>query len=416
MQSSESIWDVAVVGAGAAGLMAATSAATAGARTLLIDRRRKVGAKILISGGTRCNVTNAEVSEAHFNADSLPFVRNVLRQFPPEEARRFFERNGVALKLEPTGKYFPVSDSARDVLAALLGACERAGVEMAREVTVDAARRAADDFALETSTGEIRARSLVLCTGGLSYPQTGSDGLGYGIARALGHSIVRTCPALTPLTSSAAPHAPLSGVTLDAELTLWVDGRRDVSFENSLLFTHKGYSGPAALDISRHWVRRGWDAASVEVRANWLPGRMAEDLHEIWLAEARRAPARKAANLLGAWLPARLAEAIVAVASPDPDLAIGRATRDERRAAVDAATSMRLPVDGVHGYGKAEVTAGGVALAEIVARSMASKVCPGLFLAGEIVDVDGRLGGYNFQWAWSSGWVAGRSAATATRV
>jgi predicted Rossmann fold flavoprotein len=391
--------------------MAAISAATAGARTLLLDRRRKVGAKILISGGTRCNVTNAEVSERDFNTPSLPFVRNVLRQLTPEETRAFFERHGAPLKLEPTGKYFPVSDSARDVLAALLRACDASGAELRREVTVERVEPVDGGFALRGNAGELRARTIVLCTGGLSYPQTGSDGVGYLIARSLGHSIVRTSPALTPLTAAGAEHAALAGVTLPARLTLWVDGRKDVAFTGSFLFTHDGYSGPVALNLSRHWVRRGWDASRVEVRASWAPDREAGQLQDEWLSEARRAPARKAVNLLASWAPARLAGVLVEACGVDPDLAVGQASRDERQRLINAVSDTRLPVTGVKGYGKAEVTAGGVALDEVVARTLESKLRPGVFFAGEILDVDGHLGGFNFQWAWSSGWVAGRAAA-----
>jgi predicted Rossmann fold flavoprotein len=224
---------VAVVGAGAAGLMAAWSAATHGARVLLLDRRRKIGAKILISGGTRCNVTNADVRETDFNAPSMPFVRNVLRQFPPERARAFFERHGVALKLEPTGKYFPVSDSARDVLAGLLRAVESAGVEIRREALVTGAEWADGRFRLRTGDGEVEARSLVLCTGGLSFPETGSDGTGYRIAEGFGHRIARTSPALTPLLTAGGEHAELAGVTLPVRLTLRVDGREAVTVEGS---------------------------------------------------------------------------------------------------------------------------------------------------------------------------------------
>lgn len=406
---------VVVVGAGAAGLLAAVSSARHGAPTVLLDRRRKVGAKILISGGTRCNVTNVEVRETDFNTPSLPFVRNVLRELPPERARAFFEEHGVALKLEPTGKYFPVSDSARDVLAGLLRACDCAGVDLRREVLVETARYERDRFVLGTTAGPIEASALVVCTGGLSFPETGSDGTGYEIARSFGHRVVRTSPALTPLVAEPALHAELSGVALPATLTVRVDGRAAVSRSGSLLFTHTGYSGPVALDVSRHWLRRRWDAAAggVELRASFVPELSSDELERAWLDEARRAPSRKATSLLGALLPNRLATFLVTTATGDADLTLGRATRDDRRAVVRAVVDSRLPVSDVAGYGKAEVTAGGVALDEVVARSLESKLRPGLFFAGEILDVDGYIGGFNFQWAWSSGWVAGRSAARA---
>lgn len=410
MTSGDARLPVVVVGAGAAGLLAAIAAACDGARTLLLDRRRKIGAKILISGGTRCNVTNVEVRENDFNTASLPFVRNVLRQFPPDETRAFFERHGVALKLEPTGKYFPESDSARDVLAGLLRALDASGAELRREVLVTGARHRDRGFSIETEHGEIEARALVLCTGGLSYPETGSDGVGYEIARALGHHVSRTSPALTPLLAREAIHADLSGVTLAAALTLWVDGRKALAREGSFLFTHTGYSGPVALDVSRHWIRRGWEADRVELRASFAPERTADELHDEWLAEAKRAPSRKVANWLGSFLPNRLAEAIVASAA-SIDLTLGRATRDARHRVIASVTEMALPVTDVAGYRKAEVTAGGVPLDEVRAKTLESKIVPGLFFAGEILDVDGYIGGYNFQWAWSSGVVAGRAAA-----
>jgi predicted Rossmann fold flavoprotein len=399
---------VVVVGAGAAGLFAAIAAAEAGAPTLLLDRRRKVGAKILISGGTRCNVTNVDVRETDFNAPSLPFVRNVLRQFTPDETRAFFERHGVALKLEPSGKYFPASDSARDVLAGLLRALDASSAELRTEVLVSGARAVDDGFVVETEAGDLSAAALVLATGGLSFPETGSDGLGYTIARRLGHRIERTSPALTPLAASSGRHAGLSGVALPARLALWVDGRKRVERTGSLLFTHRGYSGPVALDISRHWVHAGWESARVELRASFLPDLARAALEAEWHAEARRAPSRKVANWLAERLPARLAETLLA---GTPDLTFGRATRDERRSVLDAVLEAPLPVTGVLGYGKAEVTAGGIALDEVRARTMESKIVPALYFAGEILDVDGYIGGFNFQWAWSSGVVAGRAAA-----
>jgi predicted Rossmann fold flavoprotein len=402
---------VVVVGAGAAGFLAAISAARHGARVLLLDRRRKVGAKILISGGTRCNVTNAEVRESDFNTPSPPFVRNVLREFPPDRARAFFEDCGVALKLEPTGKYFPTSDSARDVLAGLLRAAEAAGVDLRREVLVTAARYEHDRFRLDTDAGPVDAAAVVLCTGGLSYPETGSDGVGYNLARGFGHSIVRTSPALTPLLADPAPHAELAGVALPARLVVRAGGRATATREGALLFTHTGYSGPVALDVSRHWIRRGWDAPSVELRASFVPHHSAESLEAAWLDEARRAPRRKVANLLSDIVPNRLAAFLVASAAHDADLTLGAATRETRRRILAVTLDCALPVTGVAGYRKAEVTAGGVALSEVVARTLESKLRPGLYFAGEILDVDGFIGGFNFQWAWSSGWVAGRAAA-----
>lgn len=402
---------MAIVGAGAAGLMAAIASSRAGGKTVLFDRRRKVGAKILMSGGTRCNVTNASVSERDYVTSSGPFVRKVLRQFPPEETREFFERLGVKLKLEPTGKFFPVSDSAGDVLTALLRAVDAERVELRRDITVDGISRRKDGLTVSTSEGELDVSSVVLATGGLSYPQTGSDGLGYRIAERLGHSIVRTSAALTPLIASPPIHAGLAGITLDAELRVVSRSRIVAERFGSLLFTHTGYSGPVVLDISRHWERASWEDPDAQVLASFAAGRSREDFDAHILAEAARAPRRHVANLLAAIVPQRLAETLMAASGISAGTMLSGLGRDARRRLVDGVCALRLPVDRVAGFGKAEVTAGGIPLLEVRARDMSSKIVDGLYFAGEILDVDGYIGGFNFQWAWSTGWVAGTAAA-----
>lgn len=402
---------VVVVGAGAAGFLAAYASATSGAPTILVDRRHRVGAKILMSGGTRCNVTNERVTECDFNTPSRPFVRLVLKQFSPEQARNFFETHGVALKLEPTGKYFPVSDSARDVLDALLRAVGDAGAVLRRDALVTGVDRDGDAFAVRTSTGTLRACAVILATGGLSYPESGSDGVGYGIAERLGHSIVPTSAALTPLIARPPVHAALAGVTLDAELRVVRRSRVVASRTGSMLFTHTGYSGPVVLDVSRHWDRARREDGATELRASFVPGRGAAELEAYALAEAARAPRRHVANLLTEFVPARLGAAIMKEAGVLDATTLGTLGRVQRRAVIGLLADVKLPVSDVAGFGKAEVTAGGVSLAEVVARSMMSKVVDGLYFAGEILDVDGYIGGFNFQWAWSTGWIAGRSAA-----
>ena len=402
---------VVIIGAGAAGLMAAISSARAGAATQLLDRRRKVGAKILMSGGTRCNVTNEAVSERDFNASSSPFVRNVLKQFTPEQARAFFAEAGVDLKLEPTGKYFPVSDSAKDVLAGLLRTVDAERVELHRESLVTGVERDESGLVVRTSTRSFPAAAVVIATGGLSYPETGSDGIGYRIATELGHTIVRTSAALTPLIASPALHASLSGLSVNAELRVVSQTKTVTTRSGSLLFTHTGYSGPVALDISRHWERTSWDDPDVEIRASFGQGRSRDEVGEYVLSEAGRAPRRHVANLLAEFVPLRLADILMHSSGVDTGTMLATLGRDARLRLIRNLTDFRLPVQCVAGYGKAEVTAGGVPLGEVVARSMASKVIDGVYFAGEILDVDGYIGGYNFQWAWSSGWVAGAAAA-----
>lgn len=364
-----------------------------------------------MSGGTRCNVTNAAVSERDFNTPSGPFVRTVLKQFPPDTARAFFEKEGVELKLEPTGKYFPASDSATDVLAGLLRAVESAGVVLHRESLVGGAEPSEGGLVVETSTGKVDAAAVVLATGGLSYPETGSDGVGYRIARQLGHSIIRQSAALSPLIAAPAVHSSLAGITVDAGLRVVSHSKTVATRRGSFLFTHNGYSGPAALDISRHWERTSWEDRDAEVRVTFVPEKTPAELEDHVLAEARRAPRRHVANLLAEFMPLRLAEVLMSSAKVPAGTMLTSLGRDARRALVRTVTDLRLPVTGLAGFGKAEVTAGGVPLGEVRARDMSSKLVAGLYFAGEILDVDGYIGGYNFQWAWSSGWVAGAAAA-----
>lgn len=431
---------VVVVGAGAAGLTAALRAAEAGAAVTLLNAHPQIGLKILMSGGTRCNVTHREVTERDFNGGSRPFVARVLRAFTPEQSRAWIESLGVALKLEDTGKYFPASDDAHTVLDALVGAVTRAGVEVvagARVVRIerDAATGAirlgiqpvkdsaafgvavsapgVTDWPLPEITSErwIEADAVILASGGLSFPRTGSDGTGYALAAGLGHTIVPPVPALTPLAAEDAWCRELQGLTVDAELALAVGGKRAVAVRGSLLFTHFGYSGPVALDLSRHWLRA--EGAERVVTASFAPGLRLEDLLAEWQEAAAGDSRLTIRRHLGAMLPDRLVLALCVEAGTHPARALSQTPKAERSALLARVLARPLPVSGTLGYEKAEVTAGGVALDEVNPSTLESRKSPGMFLCGEVLDVEGRLGGFNFQWAWSSGTVAGRSAGRA---
>ncbi|MBI3268972.1 MAG: aminoacetone oxidase family FAD-binding enzyme [Planctomycetes bacterium] len=424
--------DVAVVGAGAAGLMAAIAAGEAGARVLLFNAHAKVGLKILMSGGTRCNVTHERVGPESFHGGSRNAVGLVLKAFPAETTRAWFEGIGVALKVEPGGKLFPVTDSAQTVLDALVARAGAAGVRTLAGAKVTAVRRdaasagAAGTFVLETPGGSHTARAVILTTGGLSFPKTGSDGSGYELARSLGHSLAATTPALTPLVLAGELHTRLQGLTLPAALTLRVGGKKEATCAGSLLFTHFGLSGPAALDLSRHWLRVP-EGLERRVEVHFLPGpdlRRAEEpgglperaaLEAAWLAAAAADPRATVQSHLTAQLPVRLVRELAAASGVDHARPLGQVPKDARRRLLEQVLALPVEVVSALGYEKAEVTAGGVPLSEVDPRRMASRSCPGLHLAGEILDVDGRLGGYNFQWAWSSGQVAGRAAAAWAR-
>lgn len=404
--------DVAVVGAGAAGLMAAIFAARGGAETIALDGASRLGAKILISGGGRCNVTHERVSANDFNGSNPNLVAKVLRSFGVHDTVAFFRGAGVELKREETGKLFPVSDRAVAVLDALKDEARRAGVEIVTEARTRSITAEHDAFTLESSAGLIVARRVILATGGRSIPKSGSDGAGYELVQALGHSVRPTFPALVPLLLDPDHWMTrLSGTSCDVALALCGErGRVVARARGSMLMTHFGLSGPAVLDMSRHWIAAR-AAGEVSLVASFVPDDDFEAIDAWLVASAKESPRRTLANVIRLRLTERLGDALLREgAVVAPEIAMGKLTRDDRRRVAHALTAFPLPVTGDRGFAFAEVTAGGVPLDEVDVATMESKLCPGLFLCGEILDVDGRIGGFNFQWAWASGKVAGSAA------
>lgn len=406
--------DVVVVGAGAAGL--ATAIFTARARPDLnvrcLDGARRVGAKILVSGGSRCNVTNREVTDRDFWGGSSRVVRNVLRAFPAEKTVELFQELGVPLHEEEDGKLFPDSNRSRTVLEALLAEAERRGVSVETGRRTTAIARDSDRFVIDAGAGEaIECRAVVLATGGRSLPKTGSDGFGYALAKRFGHGHVETTPALVPLVLEGARHVPLTGVSHPAALTLRVDGTVAIRLTGSLLWTHFGVSGPVVLNMSRHWHRARLSSGTVTLSLSACPEDTFESLEEWWIDQERLRPRAQVSTVLAARLPAAVSEAWVGAARVDAATTMAHLDRDARRRLVAALLDTPLDVRESRGYGYAEVTAGGVPLDEIDSSTLESRRCPGLYIVGEILDVDGRLGGFNFQWAWSSAWVAGQAIA-----
>jgi hypothetical protein len=390
--------------------MAAIGAATAGARTTLLERTHDGGRKILISGGGRCNILPTRVDDSRFVTESSrPVLRRLVKSWPLHEQIAFFEREaGIPLVEEPESeKLFPVSQKARDVrdrlfaLARARGAILRMG---ARVVELD---RTASGWQVRLAEGEIvPARMVVLATGGLSVPTTGSDGTGLEIAAALGHRMRPTYPALTPLTARPAPFGKLAGVSLPVTLSARA-GAHQASATGGFLFTHCGYSGPAVLDVSHIAVRsagRGDDAARVVVR--WTP--LAD---EEWEQEFRPRGTKTVAGAVAAHLPERLASALVEYLGIERSRLLANLTRPERLRLIELLVRGVLPWNGDEGYKKAEVTGGGVDLSEIDPRTLESRHHRGLFLCGEMLDAFGPIGGYNFLWAWATGRAAGLGAA-----
>lgn len=405
---SEAVWPFVVVGAGAAGLLAATEAARAGCPTLLLESRPKPGAKIRVSGGGRCNVLPSVVEVSDFwTSGSLSALRNVLFAWTLDDVRDHFERRlGIPLKVEQTGKVFPQSNSSREVVEALLRDLASAGARLEGGRRVVSIRPEDGGFLLACADGEpVRARRVLLATGGRSLPKTGSDGAGFGFARRLGHSIVETYPALVPLTTSDAAWGELSGISLPVSARAVRDGRTVEARPGDFLFTHRGFSGPVALDLSRHIADPAKPPATI--RVNWG----ARDGWEGVLEPA--AGGRHVGARLREELPRRLADRLLARAGVSAESPLAQLRREERRSLLGQLADCPLEIDGTEGYRTAEVTGGGVPLAEVHGPTLESRRTPGLFLAGEILDVTGRLGGYNFLWAWVTGHRVGLAAAAA---
>jgi predicted Rossmann fold flavoprotein len=408
--------DVLITGAGAAGLATSLFLARLAprCRIVLVDGARRPGAKILVSGGGRCNVTNRSVTEHDFHGSSRAAIRRVLRSLPVPETIALFGDLGVPLHEEPLGKLFPDSNRARDVLDALLTAVARAGVDRRDGHRVGAVEKTESGFVARTNAGDIGSRAVVLATGGQSLPKSGSDGTGWAIARALGHTIVPPVPALVPLLldpDGSPAHGALSGVSQEVEIAVWLSGRIAQRVSGSLLWTHFGVSGPAALDVSRHWTRAIQQGVDVRLTVSFVPGSQFEEVDDHLTALAARRPRASAAALVAELIPTAVAAELLAAARLAPATAAGSLTRDARRRLAHALTEIPLSPTGTRGYNYAEVTAGGVPLSE-VDRTLQSRRCAGLFFSGEILDVDGRLGGFNFQWAWSSAMTVARALAS----
>lgn len=431
-------WDVIVLGGGAAGLVAAIRAAEDGARVLVLEKNRRAGVKILVSGGTRCNLTNARglrslrgvtgPIDPGYDPRQARGARAILEAFGPqgaflgpalralsvESSVALFEAEGVATKIEANGKVFPASDRAVDVLEALLKRLRRSGAELQCDTPVGGIAEEEGGLAVRAGDATHRAPSVILAVGGQSYPGCGTTGDGYALARSLGHTIVEPRPALVPLRVAEGWVNDLGGVTLPDVTAAVVDASGAVRQERreAVLFAHFGLTGPAILDVSRAVARSAGEALSL--RLDLVPELRAEAVDQA-IQEQSRTGRRQAANLLPRTIPHRLAEGVVRAAGValervGPDL-----TRAERRALVGACKGLTIPITGTLGFAKAEVTSGGVVLDEVDPNTMASRRVPGLFFAGEVLDLDGLIGGYNFQAAWSTGWLAGQEAARRAR-
>jgi predicted Rossmann fold flavoprotein len=405
--------DIVVVGAGAAGLMAAIRGAEMGKRVLLLEKNRKPAVKILMSGGTRCNITHDCDNRGIVAAYGPPgkFLHSALAAFGVRDAIDFFHAEEVPTKVEETGKVFPISNKALDVQQALLRRLHRVGGILALEEPLLDLVREGEGFRLTTPKRSLTAPRVIVTTGGLSYPGCGTTGDGYKWATAFGHTIVPTRPALVPITVQVPWVTELRGITLPDAGVRILEGEKVLGTKRgSLLFAHFGLSGPVVLDLSR--IVSGHPApTTLSLELDFVPGLREQEVDEHLKAQSITSGKKQLATVLPVDVPSRLCEAILAQAALPIDRKAAALSKPERQRLVTAIKRCRLPVAGTLGYAKAEVTAGGVSLDEVDSRNLRSKLVPGLFIAGEILDLDGPIGGYNFQAAWSTGWLAGQSAA-----
>lgn len=401
---------VVIVGGGAAGCLAAIAAASTGIPVLLLERTPDGGRKILISGGGRCNILPSVLEHGRFVTDSSPHqLRKILAGWPLEQQRHFFEHElDLPLQLETdSGKLFPRSNRARDVRDRLMSAARERGAVLRFGALVRDIESVGGGWRVQLEGAEpVGASAVVLATGGLSVPTTGSDGTGLAIARRLQHVVHPLYAALTPLTAEPALHAGLAGISL----TVSIEGKRrgrQVAATGGFLFTHRGYSGPAVLDISDIAVRSRQDGgAREELRVRWGAMDRAGSCSRTTVSTAW---APRACNRVSQ--PARLAEVLLAEAGIESALQVSQLSRERRLVLLDLLTRYVLPWTGDEGYRKAEVTGGGVALSEVHTATLESRRHPGLFLCGEMLDAFGPIGGYNFAWAWATGRAAGLGAA-----
>ena len=394
---TKKIKDVVIIGAGAAGLMCAIKLGEKGVKALVLEGQDYPGRKLLMTGGGRCNITNAVVKENDYGTHCPRIVRHVLQTFPSKEAVFFFTHRGVELVLEEDGKYFTADGRASQVVDALVNGAEGVGAKIFCKHRVDGVRFSDGRFVLKVLGQEFQAKNIVVTTGGLSYPETGSNGAGFAMAKGFGHKIMTPIPALVPLLTDDKTYGMLSGLTLPVGLSLWSGGKKISAREGSFLFTHVGFSGPVVMDISRDWQKALDDRRLLVDFAPVIP------LGEIEARLMDDASRLGVVARLGEMIPKRLAGFLAARAGVDLDNPIHPLTRDGRKRLVSLIKEHPLPVSGTAGFHKAEVTSGGVDLNELKGAMLESKLQPGLFFAGEVLDVDGRVGGFNLQWVWASG-------------
>ena len=389
--------DVIIIGAGAAGLMCAATAGYRGRDVLVLDNAKQAGRKILISGGGRCNFTNQKVEPANFICGNPHFVKSALARYSSQDFIELVERHGIEYHQRDHGQLF-CNDSAKEIVTMLLTECEWAGVsvKLRTEIT-NIAKADSGQFLLSTSNGDLSCESLVIATGGLSMPKLGATPFGYHVAEQFGLKVLPTYAGLVPFTwhsEQKQKFEPLSGIAVPSTIT----AKDGTQFSEALLFTHRGLSGPAVLQISNYWL------PGETISINLLPNM---DANEALAQALANHPKQSLRNTLSQWLPKRLVEVLFEESLLN--MALNQLVHAQRDQVIADLHHWELLMNGTEGYRTAEVTLGGVDTNELSSKDMQSKKVPGLFFAGEVMDVSGWLGGFNFQWAWASGVAVGQA-------
>ncbi len=404
---------VCIIGAGPAGLIAAIHAAANHAPTVVVEANKVAGRKLLLSGGGRCNFTHAggpeELAKAFGRAGR--FLRHSLYELPPQDIREFFRTRGLASTVEPDGCVFPAGNRAADVRDILVAEVEKLGARFRYESPVQDVSTRRSGFVVRSRGQKIVASCLIIATGGLSWPQTGSTGDGYRFAAGLGHTMVPPRPALVPLLTRETWPGELAGISVPhVRLRATISGQKYTGI-GAILFTQRGIGGPAVQDLSRLLTDKFSKGTAIPIDVSVLPQADGPQLDKKLQQALQAHPKRTAANVLSEFVPRQLAQTLCRLAACDPDCAAGQLAADQRRRIARTIQGLPLHVTGTEPIARATVTRGGVSRSEIDPRTMESKIRPGLFFAGELIDADGPCGGYNLQMCWSTGALAGRSAA-----
>lgn len=421
---TEKDFDVAIIGGGPAGIMAAITASQNGSNVLILEKNKSLGKKLLLSGGGRCNLSNAEfdLKELVKNYNNGEFLFNIFAVFGVKETIEFFEKLGVKIKIEKNKKVFPASNDAEVVLDALGKELKKQNVEVRfNSEIVDVEKKGKKITKIILKSGEVSAKNYILATGGKSYPAMGSDGLGYKLAEKLGHTIIRPMPALSPIQIKEEWVKKLQGISLkDVKISVFLGAKKQFSEEGEVLFTHFGISGPAVLDISSKVgdllpVRHNADAlgrekpSAVKISFDLFPLLNHEQLLLGIEDVIRSSPAKTLKNILSIFVPEKMAEVLLEVAKFDANSIANNLPKIERIKLVKLLKNIEMTPEDILGFDLAKVTKGGVSLKEINPKNMKSKIIDNLIFSGEIIDVDGKTGGFNLQMCWSTGYVAGKN-------